>query len=191
MSTATNTTATASVRKVPAVPTLLFTSLTYQQIVAAGAGELIPGAPLLPKNRMLMFERITQASPTGGKFGKGFITAELKITPKLWFFEDHFQSDPVMPGCLELDALWQLTGFFAALCGAKGKGRALGAGEIEFSAEVPPETTLLTYLVEIKKLFLGRGNRLTTIYADGSAYRHGTPVCTATDLKVGIFPAAA
>ena len=147
-------------------------SYDYEDLLACGRGELFgPGNAQLPLPPMLMFDRITNLTETGGEYGKGRITAELDIRPDLWFFACHFKGDPVMPGCLGLDALWQMLGFFLGWSGSPGKGRALGAGEIKFSGMVVPTVTRLEYIVDLKrvirrKLVLGIGDG--TLKADGT-----------------------
>ena len=133
---------------------------------------------------MLMFDRITKISDEGGEFGKGEIIAELDITPDLWFFDCHFQNDPVMPGCLGVDAMWQLIGFFLGWKGGPGRGRALGAGEVKFFGQVTPEHKKVTYRINMKrvilrKLVMGIGN--ATMEVDGRE------IYSAADLRVGLF----
>ncbi len=160
-------------------------SYDYEDLLACGRGELFgPGNAQLPLPPMLMFDRITCISESGGEYGKGRITAELDVRPDLWFFACHFKGDPVMPGCLGLDALWQMLGFFLGWLGAPGKGRALGAGELKFSGMVVPSVKRLEYIVDLKlvirrKLVLGIG--------DGTLKADGTPIYLAKDLRVGLF----
>jgi 3-hydroxyacyl-[acyl-carrier protein] dehydratase/trans-2-decenoyl-[acyl-carrier protein] isomerase len=135
---------------------------------------------------MLMFDRITSISAEGGTHGKGFVRAEYDITPDRWFFDCHFRGDPVMPGCLGLDAMWQLTGFFMAWSGSPGRGRALGVGEVEFRGQITPETKLVTYEIEPKRVIQ---RKLHMIVADGVTKADGVPIYTAKDLKVGLFSA--
>ena len=160
-------------------------SYSYEDIIECGHGRLFgPGNARLPLPPMLMFDRITNISLEGGEYGKGIIEAEFDINPELWFFECHFESDPVMPGCLGLDALWQLLGFYIGWTGSPGQGRALGLGELKLTEQVTPDTKLVKYVVDIKrvinrKLILGIGDG--TMYADGKlAYK-------AEGLKVGLF----
>ena len=123
------------------------TSFSYDDLLKIGAGEAFgPNAPKLPLPNMLMCDRITQVSTDGGKYGKGYVEAELDIHPDLWFFQCHFRDDPVMPGCLGLDSMWQLTGFFLAWTGKQGKGRALGVKEVGFTGQVLPENKTVTYI---------------------------------------------
>ena len=133
---------------------------------------------------MLMFDRISLISEDGGEYGKGVIEAELNIVPDLWFFPCHFESDPVMPGCLGLDALWQLAGFFLGWTEAPGRGRALGVGGVKFSGQVEPTAKLLTYHVDIRRVFR-RG--FTLGIANGVMSVDGRQVYEAKDLRVGLF----
>ena len=160
-------------------------SYTYEDIIACGNGELFgPGNAQLPLPPMLMFDRITNVSAEGGANDKGVIEAEFDIKPDLWFFDCHFKGDPVMPGCLGLDALWQLLGFYLGWTGAPGSGRALGLGELKLTGQVQPDVKLVKYVVDIKrvinrKLVLGIGN--------GSMYADGELIYEAKDLKVCLF----
>ena len=133
---------------------------------------------------MLMFNRITEVSETGGEFGKGFIRAELDIRPDLWFFACHFIEDPVMPGCLGLDAMWQLSGFFLCWLGEPGKGRALSTGEVKFTGMVTPATKKVEYGVDFKRVVRGR---LVLGIGDGWLKADGETIYKATDLRVGLF----
>lgn len=160
-------------------------SYDKQGLIQAGTGELF-GAEnsKLPSDNMLMMDRIIHISEEGGKYGKGEIIAELDITPDLWFFDCHFKGDPVMPGCLGLDAMWQLVGFSLAWAGGPGRGRALGVGEVKFTGQILPTAKKVTYKIDLKrvikrKLFMG--------IADGSVSVDGKEIYTATDLKVGLF----
>lgn len=138
----------------------------------------------LPLPNMLMFDRITHIDDAGGKFGKGEIVAELDVVPELWFFGCHFTGDPVMPGCLGLDAMWQLVGFWLAWSGADGRGRALGVGEVKFQGQVLPSSTLVRYHVEMKRLIK---RKLVMGLADGTMTVDGRTIYRATNLRVGLF----
>lgn len=163
-------------------------SFLYDELLACGRTELFgPGNAQLPLPPMLMFDRITHVSEGGGAYGKGRITAEFDIKPDLWFFACHFQGDPVMPGCLGLDALWQLTGFFLGWLGEPGRGRALGVGEVKLTNMVTPAVKKVTYEVDIKRLIL---RKLKLAVADGLLKADGETIYTATDLKVGLFQPA-
>jgi 3-hydroxyacyl-[acyl-carrier protein] dehydratase/trans-2-decenoyl-[acyl-carrier protein] isomerase len=155
------------------------------ELEACAQGELFgANGPRLPAPPMLMFDRITKIEEKGGEHGLGRILAELDINPKLWFFQCHFPADPVMPGCLGLDALWQLTGFFLGWLGEKGKGRALGASEVKFTGQVLPEAQKVSYRVEIKRLLR---RRLIMAIGDGYVSVDDRPIYEARDLKVGLF----
>jgi len=164
------------------------TSFGKDDLLKCARGELFgPGNAQLPLPPMLMFDRITHVSEGGGAHGKGRITAEFDIKPDLWFFACHFQGDPVMPGCLGLDALWQLTGFFLGWLGEPGRGRALGVGEVKLTNMVTPAVRKVTYEVDIKRLIL---RKLKLAVADGLLKADGETIYTATDLKVGLFQPA-
>lgn len=160
-------------------------SYTREELLACGRGELFgEGNAQLPLPPMLMFDRITKISDESGAYGKGEIIAELDITPDLWFFDCHFQGDPVMPGCLGLDAMWQLVGFFLGWIGGPGHGRALGVGEVKFTGQVLPKAKKVTYKINLKrviarKLFMG--------IADATMEVDGREIYTASDLRVGLF----
>lgn len=133
---------------------------------------------------MLMFDRITEISDTGGAYGKGVVRAELDVKKNLWFFDCHFQGDPVMPGCLGLDALWQMVGFFLGWTGAPGRGRALGVGQVKFTDQVTPDRTLVEYSVDIKRVM---SRKITLGIADGVMKVDGAVAYEAADLKVTLF----
>ncbi len=157
----------------------------YDELLACGRGELFgPGNAQLPLPPMLMFDRITHVSETGGEHGKGLITAEFDIRPDLWFFPCHFQGDPVMPGCLGLDALWQMLGFFLGWLGAPGRGRAIGVGEVKLTGMVTPAVKKVEYVVNLKRVIL---RKLNLGIADGLLKADGETIYTATDLRVGLF----
>ena len=161
-------------------------SFSHDDLIQCGHGELFgPGNALLPLPPMLMFDRITEISADGGEHGKGLIIAELDIKPELWFYDCHFRGDPIMPGCLGLDALWQMLGFFLGWLDLPGPGRALGVGEVKFAGEVKPEGKLLRYQVDVQKV-IKRGFAIAV--ADGFAELDGETVYTTTGLRVGLFP---
>ena len=143
-----------------------------------------PGTAQLPVPQMLMFDRITQINSDGGEHGKGLIEAELDINPDLWFFDCHFPGDPVMPGCLGLDALWQLIGFYLTWSGLPGKGRALGAGEVKFTGQVMPDAKLVKYEINMRRV-MNRALKLGI--GDGAMFVDGKKIYTAKDLRVGLF----
>jgi 3-hydroxyacyl-[acyl-carrier protein] dehydratase/trans-2-decenoyl-[acyl-carrier protein] isomerase len=157
----------------------------YEELLACGRGELFgPGNAQLPLPPMLMFDRISYISADGGAAGLGKVEAELDIKPDLWFFACHFKGDPVMPGCLGLDALWQMTGFFLGWLGEPGKGRALGVGEVKLKGMVTPIIKKVVYEVEITRLIL---RRLKMAVANGTMKADGETVYQVTDMKVGLF----
>lgn len=143
-----------------------------------------PGNARLPLPPMLMFDRITHIATEGGHYNKGVIRAELDVRPDLWFFACHFQDDPVMPGCLGLDALWQLTGFFLPWQGEPGRGRALGVGEVKFTGQVLPSAKLVNYEIDVRRVIRGK---LMLVMADGRMLVDGREIYTAKGLRVGLF----
>lgn len=153
-------------------------------LVDCGHGRLFPGAIRLPIDNMLMLDRITHIAADDGLYSNGSLTAELDIHPDLWFFKCHFEGDPVMPGCLGLDALWQLLGFFLAWSGGEGKGRALGAGEVKFTGQVLPTSKRVSYRLDIKRVMR---QKLVLGIADGSMAVDGREIYTAKNLRVGLF----
>lgn len=160
-------------------------SYDYEDLLACGRGELFgEGNAQLPLPPMLMFDRITRIEEDGGANGKGIIVAELEIKPDLWFFPCHFKGDPVMPGCLGLDALWQMTGFFLGWLGAPGRGRALSVGEVKFTGMVVPTVKKIEYVVEMKRVIQ---RRLTLGIGDGILKADGEQIYAANDLRVGLF----
>lgn len=162
---------------------------TFEELLACGRGELFgPGNAQLPLPPMLMFDRITHITDEGGDHGKGQVVAELDVHRDLWFFSCHFKGDPVMPGCLGLDALWQLLGFFLGWMGAPGKGRALGVGEVKFVGMVLPTIRKVEYVVNLKRVIL---RKLNLGIADGILKADGEPIYQANDLRVGLFIAGA
>jgi 3-hydroxyacyl-[acyl-carrier protein] dehydratase / trans-2-decenoyl-[acyl-carrier protein] isomerase len=160
-------------------------SYEYEDLLACARGELFgEGNAQLPLPPMLMFERISEIAEGGGEHGKGLVRAELALKPDLWFFPCHFKGDPVMPGCLGLDALWQLLGFFLAWLGGPGKGRALGLGELKFSGQVVPTMKQVIYGIDIKRVMR---SKLVLGVADGWLSADGAVIYRASDLKVGLF----
>src|SRR6478735_11616831 len=157
----------------------------YDDLIACARGDLFgPGNAQLPLPPLLMFDRITHISEDGGDFGKGQVVAELDVKPDLWFFPPHFPGDPVMPGCLGLDALWQMLGFFMGWLGAPGKGRALGVGEVKFTGMVLPSVKKIVYGVDFKRVMR---SKLVLGIADGWLSADGSIIYRALDLKVGLF----
>ena len=156
-----------------------------EDLIKCGHGELFgPGNAQLPVDNMLMMDRITHITEDGGEHGKGLITAELDINPDLWFFECHFPGDPVMPGCLGLDAMWQLVGFYLGWLGNPGHGRALGVGEVKFTGQVLPNAGTVKYTIDIKRII---ARKLILGIADGKLEVDGRKIYTAKDLRVGLF----
>lgn len=162
-------------------------SFSHEELLACSRGELFgPTNAQLPAPPMLMMDRITTIASEGGAFGKGQIVAELDINPDLWFFQCHFIGDPVMPGCLGLDAMWQIVGFFLGWSGGLGKGRALGVGEVKFTGQVNPGAKLVTYRIDMKRVII---RKLVMGVADGIVEVDGRPIYEAKDLRVGLFDA--
>jgi len=160
------------------------TSYTREELEACGRGELFGPDMRIPIDEMLMVDRVTHVSDSGGKYGRGELDAELDIRPDLWFFRVHFPGDPVMPGCLGLDALWQMLGFYLAWSGGKGRGRALGAGEVKFFGQVLPDAKLVRYHLDIKRVI---NRKLVMGIADGSVSVDGREIYSAQGLRVGLF----
>lgn len=160
-------------------------SFSYEDLIDCGKGHMFgSGNAQLPLPPMLMFDRITHIGENDGEHGKGHLTAELDIKPELWFFDCHFAGDPVMPGCLGLDAMWQLVGFYLGWLGGEGHGRALGAGEVKFTGQVTPDVKLVKYTVNLKRVIMRKlvmGIATATMEADGKV------IYTAQDLRVGLF----
>lgn len=155
------------------------------ELLECGQGRLFgPGNAQLPAPNMLMLDRISEITLDGGEYGKGKIIAELDISPDLWFFDCHFPGDPVMPGCLGLDAMWQLVGFFLAWKGNQGKGRALGCGEVKFTGQILPTAKKVTYEIDLKRVI---ERKLVMGLADGKVSVDGKEIYFAKDLKVGLF----
>ncbi len=160
-------------------------SYSYEDLIRCAKGDLFGlGNAQLPLPNMLMVTRITHISETGGIYNSGEVKAELDIRPDLWFFQCHFHKDPVMPGCLGLDALWQLLGFYLAWLGNKGRGRALGCGQVKFYGQILPETKTVTYHLSLKKAIQRR--RVLGI-AGGEVYADEKKVYIAEDIRVGLF----
>lgn len=160
-------------------------SYTYDELIACANGDLFgPGNARLPAPPMLMFDRITHISDSGGAHDKGEIRAELDIKPELWFFDCHFRTDPVMPGCLGLDAMWQLVGFYLGWLGNPGRGRALGAGTVKFTGQVLQDISLVEYQLDMRRVMTGR---LTMGIANARLLADGEQIYSAEDLRVGLF----
>jgi 3-hydroxyacyl-[acyl-carrier protein] dehydratase / trans-2-decenoyl-[acyl-carrier protein] isomerase len=160
-------------------------SFTYEELLSCGRGEMFgAGNAQLPLPPMLMFDRIVAINEDGGKYGQGQIIAELDINPDLWFFACHFEGDPVMPGCLGLDAMWQLVGFYLGWRGGPGRGRALGAGEVKFSGQVLPTGKKINYYIDLKRVIM---RKLVMGIADARMELDGREIYVANDLRVGLF----
>ncbi len=160
-------------------------SYSYDELIKCGQGQMFgPVNAQLPLPPMLMFDRIIEINDNQGEFNKGFIHAEMDINPDLWFFKCHFENDPVMPGCLGLDAMWQLVGFFLGWKGGEGKGRALGSGEVKFTGQVLPNAKKITYLINLKRVIM---RKLVMGIADAKMQVDGRVIYEANDLKVGLF----
>jgi 3-hydroxyacyl-[acyl-carrier protein] dehydratase/trans-2-decenoyl-[acyl-carrier protein] isomerase len=156
-----------------------------EELLARGRGEMFgPGNAQLPVPPMLMFDRITKITDEGGAYGKGHVVAELDIRPDLWFFDCHFINDPVMPGCLGLDAMWQLVGYFLGWSGAPGKGRALGVGEVRFTGQVTPRVKQVVYRIDLKRVIM---RKLVLGIGDGVMEADGKVIYEAKDLRVGLY----
>ena len=162
-------------------------SFDKDDLLACSRGEMFgPGNAQLPAPPMLMMDRIVRISGDGGAHGRGFVHAELDVDPDQWFFQCHFLGDPVMPGCLGLDALWQIVGFYLGWAGGLGRGRALGVGEVKFTGQVTPKCKLVSYKIDLKRVIMR--NRVLGI-ADGLLEVDGKPIYEAKDLRVGLFDA--
>jgi 3-hydroxyacyl-[acyl-carrier protein] dehydratase/trans-2-decenoyl-[acyl-carrier protein] isomerase len=160
-------------------------SFDYNDLISCAKGKMFgPGNPQLPLPPMLMCDRITNILDSGGPHDKGIIRAELDINPDLWFFPCHFEGDPVMPGCLGMDALWQLVGFFLGWSGGEGRGRALSVGEVKFTGQILPTNKLVTFEIDMKRVIL---RRLIMGIADGRVICDGDTVFEANDIRVGLF----
>jgi 3-hydroxyacyl-[acyl-carrier protein] dehydratase / trans-2-decenoyl-[acyl-carrier protein] isomerase len=170
-------------------PILRQSSFSREELIACGEGELFgPNAPRLPIGPMRMVDRIARITADGGAFGRGEVRAELDIELSLWFFGCHFRGDPVMPGCLGLDAMWQLIGFYLAWSGHRGLGRALGVDEVRFSGQVLPHVKRVTYQIDIRRVIV---RKLIMVSGDGSLAADGETIYSARGLRVGLFDGAA
>jgi 3-hydroxyacyl-[acyl-carrier protein] dehydratase/trans-2-decenoyl-[acyl-carrier protein] isomerase len=159
-------------------------SFEYEDLLACGRGEMFRQGPQLPLPPMLMFDRITEIAEAGGEYGKGLVRAVLSVKPDLWFFPCHFKGDPVMPGCLGLDALWQMVGFFLGWAGSSGRGRALGVGEVKLAGQVLPHVKEIIYGIDIRRVMR---SKLVLGIADGWLKADGEVVYRANDLKVALI----
>tara|TARA_B100001079_G_C16296525_1_gene463410 strand:- start:18 stop:521 length:504 start_codon:yes stop_codon:yes gene_type:complete len=161
-------------------------SFKYEELIECANGKLFgPGNAKLPSPPMLMFDRITSIEENKGIFKKGMLQAELDIKEKMWFFDCHFKEDPVMPGCLGLDAMWQLVGFFLGWIGEPGKGRALGVGSVKFAGEVLKNIKIARYQIDMKRILRKEG--AVVGLADGILYADDKAIYEAENLKVGLF----
>jgi len=161
-------------------------SFNYDQLIECAKGLLFgKGNAQLPLPPLLMFDRIVNINENGGNFSKGEIIAELDIKSNLWFFDCHFKNDPVMPGCLGLDAMWQLVGFYLAWLGNPGKGRALGVNQVKFTGEILKNTEKAVYEIDIKRIMMKEGT--TVGLANGILSAGGKKIYEAENLKVGLF----
>lgn len=157
-------------------------SYSYEDLITCAKGKLFgPGNAQLPLPPMLMIDRILSISGEGGAYGKGQIVAQYDITDDRWFFPCHFEGDPIMPGCLGLDGMWQLVGFFLGWMGAKGKGRAIGVGSVKFSGMVTPKTKVIEYVIDLKRVI---NRKIVLLQADGVLKADGEPIYKAEDLRV-------
>ena len=160
-------------------------SYSYDELILCAKGELFgAGNPQLPMPPMLMCDRITSITDDGGQFNKGQIEAEFDIHPDLWFFKCHFENDPVMPGCLGMDALWQLVGFYLGWAGGLGRGRAISVGQVKFSGQVLPDAKIVGFRLHMKRVIL---RKLVLGIADGEVLCDGESVFQAEDIRVGLF----
>ncbi len=163
-------------------------SFSYEDLIECAHGKLFgPGNAQLPLPPMLMLDRVTSITEDGGEHGKGQIVAELDIKPDMWFFPCHFENDPVMPGCLGLDAMWQLVGFFLGWLGGIGRGRALGVGNVKFSGQVLETAHKVTYIINLRRVIM---RKLVLGVADGVLQVDGNPIFEAKDIRVGLFTPA-
>ena len=161
-------------------------SFNYNELIDCANGNLFgPGNAKLPSPPMLMFDRITEITESQGFYKKGSMKAELDIKENMWFFECHFKGDPVMPGCLGLDGMWQIVGFYLTWLGEKGRGRALGVGDVKFKGQIRPYHTRITYKIDVKKLL--KRSETTIIWADGEVATNDKTIYFAKNLQVGLF----
>lgn len=163
------------------------TAFSRDELLRCAHGEMFgAGNAQLPLPNMLMLDRITHIAEDGGEYDRGTLTAELDVQPDLWFFACHFAGDPVMPGCLGLDAMWQLVGFFLGWQGHPGRGRALGVGAVKFSGQVLPANSLITYQISMRRVVINRS--LAVGVGDGVMSVDGREIYHAKELRVGLFP---